>query len=113
MTAKRIEGKIEQMFNYAICEISGKQFKVTPNSLIKVDFLGNDKEIETAVLLLSEDGKIKVGTPYLKDKLTLKILDTLKGKKIRVAKFHAKANFRKVKGYRSKNTNLIWAVKKA
>lgn len=101
------------MLDYAICEISGKQFKVTPNKPIEADFLGSDKEIETAVLLLSEDGKIKIGTPFLKDKLTLKILDTVKGKKVRVAKFHAKANFRRVKGYRSKNTKLVWAVKNA
>lgn len=99
------------MLDYAICEINGKQFKVTPNQPIEADFLGSDKEIEIPVLLLSEDGKIKIGAPFLKDKLTLKILDTVRGRKIRVAKFHAKANFRKVKGHRSKNTRLILSVK--
>lgn len=101
------------MLNYAICEISGKQYKLAPNKVIEVDFLGSDKEIKVPVLLLSEDGKVKIGSPYLKDKFNLKIMDTVRGGKIRVAKFHAKANFRKVMGYRSKKTKLVWAVKKA
>lgn len=104
------EDTISLMLNYAICEINGKQFKVTPNKPIEVDFSGSDKEIETAVLLLSEGGKIKIGAPFLKDKLILKILDTVKGKKVRVGKFHAKANFRRVTGYRSKKTKVIWTV---
>lgn len=101
------------MLDYAICEILGKQYKVFPNRVIEVDFLATDKDLETDVLLLSEDGKLKIGNPYLKDKLTLKNLDTIKKDKIRVAKFHAKANYRKVTGQRSKKTRLVFSVKKA
>lgn len=59
------------------------------------------KTFDVPVLVLAEDSKIKIGKPYLKEKLKLKVLETFKGKKIRVAKFHAKANYRRVKGYRS------------
>lgn len=101
------------MLNYAICEISGKQYKVVPGKSLGVDFQGeSEKDIEANVLLLSEDGKIKIGTPYLKEKLTLKHVSNTKGKKIRVSRFHAKANFRKTIGYRSKITNVILTVKK-
>lgn len=94
------------MLNYAICEIGGKQYKVIPGKPLEVDFQGN-KELKAKVLVLSEDGKIKVGNPYLKETLTLKLVENLKGKKIRVAKFHAKANYRRVTGYRSRLTKVV------
>lgn len=100
------------MLSYAICEISGKQYKVLPNQPIEVDWLGEEsKKIDALVLLLSEGSKIRFGTPYLKEKLTLEILGTTRGKKIRVAKFHAKANYRKVTGHRAKLTKVIYSVK--
>lgn len=102
------------MFDYAICQISGKQYKVLPNQPLEVDWLGQDyKKIDAEVLLLSEGSKIQFGTPYLKEKLTLEVLGTTRGEKIRVAKFHAKANFRKVTGSRSRKTKLVYTVKKA
>ena len=114
MTLTGFEGRIYFMLDYAICEISGKQYKVTPDKPIEVDLIvGLDKDLEVPVLLLSEGDKVKIGYPYLKDKLTLKYLDNVKGKKIRVAKFHAKANFRNVTGHRVKKTKLVYAVKTA
>lgn len=101
------------MLDYAICEISGKQYKIIPEKPIEVDLIdGLDKDLEVSVLLLSEGDQIKIGYPYLKDKLSLKYLENIKGEKIRVAKFHAKANFRKVTGHRAKKTKLVYTVKK-
>lgn len=101
------------MFDFAICEISGKQYKVTPNEPLLVDWLGEkNKKIEVSVLLLSEGGKVKIGKPFLKEKLTLDIVETVKINKIRVAKFHAKANFRKVTGMRPKKSKVYTGVKK-
>ena len=100
------------MINYAICEISGKQYKVVPNQALEVDFQGVDaKEIEAQVLMLSEDDKIKLGDPYLKEKLKLTCLEMIKKDKIRVARFHAKANYRRVIGHRAKMTKVIFSVK--
>ena len=102
------------MLNYAILEISGKQYKVVPNLPIMVDFLGEEqKKVEANVLLSSEDGKIKVGNPYLKDKLILDIVENVRGEKIRVSKFHAKANYRRTIGHKAKLTKVILTVKKA
>ncbi|MBI2596990.1 50S ribosomal protein L21 [Candidatus Daviesbacteria bacterium] len=101
------------MLDYAVCEVSGKQYKVVPNKPLDVDFLGEGlKQVEAKVLLLSKDGKVKIGTPYLKDKITLDFIDTRKANKIRVAKFHAKANFRKVVGFRATKTRLLLTVEK-
>lgn len=102
------------MQNFAVCEISGKQYKVIPNQPIEVDFLGEEtKKIEANVLMMSSNGEVKVGTPFLKEKCTLDFLENFKEDKIRVAKFHPKANFRKATGHRERKTRLIWSVKKA
>mgnify|MGYP001619949812 FL=1 len=100
------------MFDFAICEIGGKQYRLIPNEPFLVDFLkGEEKKIEVPLLLHSEGGKVKIGTPFLKEKLTLEVLETVKTNKIRVAKFHAKANYRKVSGMRAKKTKVLYSVK--
>ena len=105
--------RISSMFDFAICEISGKQYKIVPELSLEVDWLGEDqKKIEASVLLLSEAGKLKIGNPYLKDKLKLECLGTVYADKIRVAKFHAKANYRKVSGSKAKKTKIVYSVKK-
>lgn len=100
------------MQTYAICEILGKQYKIMPQKPFEVAFAGeSEKDIEAEVLMMVEGGKVKVGKPYLKEKITLKRLGNSKGEKIRVSKFHAKANYRRTTGYRSKITKVIWDVK--
>lgn len=107
------------MQDFAVCEISGKQYKVIPNQPFEVDFLGDpaansglDKKIEAQVLLLCQNGKLTIGKPFLKDKFSLDFLENIKSDKIRVAKFHPKANFRKVTGHRAQKTKVVWSVKK-
>lgn len=102
------------MLNYAICEISGKQYKVVPNQPLVVSSHGEDlKKLEANVLLFSEDGKIKVGKPYLKEKLSLEVMEHIRDEKIRVSRFHAKANYRKTSGSKSKLIKVMLVVKKS
>lgn len=99
------------MLNYAICEISGKQYKVIPGQVLEVGLQKeSEQDIDINVLLLSEDGKLKIGQPYLKEKLVLKRVEDGKGEKIRVSKFHAKANYRRTTGYRSKITKVVLSL---
>ena len=101
------------MLDYAVLEISGKQYKVIPGKNLIVDYLGEGaKVLEAPVLLLSEDGKIKLGNPYLKEKLKLDILENTRGEKIRVSKFHAKANYRRTTGHKSRLTKVVLSVRK-
>lgn len=99
------------MISYAICEISGKQYKVVPDQAFEVDLLGDVKAVEVNVLLLVDDGKLLLGNPYLKEKLKLIAMETVKKPKIRVAKFHAKANYRRVTGIRPRKTKVVLSVK--
>ena len=101
------------MSKYAVCQILGKQYKILPGVPFNVDKSDEVKKIEADVLLISTDGKIEVGKPILKEKISLDVLEQVKGEKVRVAKFHAKANFRRVTGMRPKYTKVVWSVKSA
>ena len=95
------------MLNYAICEIHGQQFKVVPGKPFEIALQDATHNIKVPILFSSHDGKITTGKPYLKEQLILQVLGTNKKKKIRVAKYHAKANYRKVLGFRPKVTKVV------
>lgn len=94
------------MNTYAICEIGGKQYKILPKVATEVDLQGDTTPLN--LLMLVEDGKVKIGKPILSDKIKVEKIEDVAKKKIRVAKFHAKANYRKVTGSRRKMTKIIW-----
>lgn len=89
---------------YAVIKTGGKQYKVYEGETVEVDRLSSDKDEQVSfsqVLLWVNDGQIKIGTPFVPDvKVTGKILNNVKGKKIRVSKFKAKAKYRRVMGFR-------------
>lgn len=95
------------MLKFAVCEISGKQYLISPKKLVLVDYLGESKEVEHKVLLLVEDGKIKLGNPYLKEKVNLQLQESFTKSKIRVFKFHAKSNYRRTAGQKIKASKVI------
>src|SRR5688572_29575997 len=94
------------MLDYAIVRIDSKQYKIELGQEYLVDFAGTEaKTIEAEVLLKSEDGKVTVGTPVV-ESMTLQVLGHKRGKKIRVAKFHPKANYRRANGHREIKTRV-------
>ncbi len=102
------------MNSYYVLEISGKQYLTEPGKSFLVDFLGEELKSLEAKVLLSSDGKdIEIGKPYLKDALKLDVIAQARGEKIRVAKFHAKANYRRVRGHKAKLTEVMIPVKKS
>lgn len=94
------------MFDFAICEIGGKQYKVYPNKPFEVT-LRNVEDFEAKTLLVLENGKLELGKPYLKEQLSFKVVEPKLGRKVRVFKYHAKANYRKTKGFRAKLTKIV------
>ncbi len=96
--------------DYVIVKTGGKQYKVRKGSVIEVDKLPIAVDKETVlddVLLVVSDGKIKIGKPnVINAKVKAKVLDQIKGDKIRVAKFKAKVRYRRVMGFRPLLTRL-------
>lgn len=95
---------------YAIMESGGKQYKAVPGETVRVDRLPNevnDKIDLEKVLLVVDDGDIKIGTPVLEG-VTIKatVSDQIKGRKIRVFKYKPKVRYRKRQGHRQRYTLL-------
>jgi large subunit ribosomal protein L21 len=87
------------MIKYAVVQIGGKQYKAEPGKELFVDFLGEDtKTLKCEQVLLRSGDKLEIGTPFLKDSLNFEVIGQKKSSKIRVATYHAKANYRRVKG---------------
>ena len=93
---------------YAVIKIQGHQYKVSEKDEILVDFLG-DTTPEAEILMVSEEGKVKLGKPTLKDaKVSLKVVEgEVKGEKIYSAKYKAKSRWRRRIGFRPKYTKLL------
>lgn len=95
---------------YAIIRSGGKQYKVVEGGFVEVDKIDLDEGKDFAfeeVLLVSDDGVAKIGQPQVKGaSVSGKIVAQVKGDKIRVAKFKAKARYRRVQGFRSQLTRI-------
>jgi large subunit ribosomal protein L21 len=95
---------------FAIIETGGKQYKVAEGDIINVELLTvePDSEIEIDKVHAIYDGKkLKTGNPLVKGaKVTCKVLEHGKGKKIVVFHYKAKKNIRKKQGHRQPFTKL-------
>lgn len=112
--ADRLQSKLFKVFYctmYAIVEIGGHQFKVTPEQEIFVNRLAGKKgetvEFKT-VLLVDNDGQVKVGAPYVEGagvKATV-LCDECKGDKVLVFKKKRRKGYKKLNGHRQYLTKL-------
>ena len=95
----------------AIIKTGGKQYKVSPGQIVNVEKLpgnvGDKVEFDEVLSVSDESGKIKVGTPFVKDsRVTGKILGGVKGEKITVFKFRRRKGYRRKTGHRQKYTSV-------
>ncbi len=103
---------------YAIIESCGKQYKVAEGDVVffeKLDAEEGKKVTFDKVILVSEEGKVQVGNPYVKGiKVEGKVVSHGKGKKIIVFKMKAKKNYRRKQGHRQPYTKVeITSIKTA
>ncbi len=103
---------------YAIIESCGKQYKVAEGDVVffeKLDAEEGKKVTFDKVIIVSEDGKVQVGAPYVKGvKVEGKVVSHGKGKKIIVFKMKAKKNYRRKQGHRQPYTKVeITTIKTA
>ena len=95
---------------YAIIETCGKQYKVAQGDFVFFEKLDNEEGKKVTfdkVVLLSDDGKVQVGNPYVKGiKVEGKVVSHGKAKKILVFKYKAKKNYRRTQGHRQPYTKV-------
>lgn len=103
--------------DFAIIEHNGKQYKITDScslDLEHMDLKPGDKLTFDKVLMISEAGEVKIGTPYLEEKsFEGEVLDQHKGKKISILRFRAKSRHRRKIGFRPQLIKVALGAKPA
>ena len=96
--------------NFAVIKASGKQYRVTPGLVLEIDKIEGESGKSLSfdeVLLAVDEESVQVGTPTVNGAIvTAKIVEQTMGDKVRVAKFKAKARFRRSTGFRAKLTKI-------
>ena len=91
---------------YAVIEAGGKQYRVQEGDVITVEKI--KAEVGEAVtfntLLISAEGEVKVGAPYLNEVVTGTVVEHGKGEKVIIFKYKAKKDYRKKQGHRQPYT---------
>jgi large subunit ribosomal protein L21 len=99
--ATKIEGKDSME---AVIATGGKQYRVAPGQVIKVERLGQTKGTAVEfrdVLLVTQDGQVTVEPKALKSaKVTGEVVEEKKGAKVLVVKFKRRKNYRRKRGHR-------------
>ena len=98
------------MNEYAVIQTGGKQYRVHPGDVIRVEKLevspGDVIEI-TDVRMTRRDDQVKIGAPQVKgSKVVAEVQGHGRGDKITVLKYKRKTRYRKKQGHRQSYTAL-------
>ena len=95
---------------YAVIETGGKQYKINKGEIVDVDNLnleqGNTITFDKVLLVVS-DGAVEIGMPYVENAtVAARVVDSIKGEKVRSARYRAKSHYRRVTGFRPNHTRI-------
>ena len=95
---------------YAVIESGGKQYRVAPGDVIRVELLeaapGTQVELQR-VLLVSDNGETRVGTPAVPNaSVTATVRCPGRADKIRIFKLRRRKNYRRQAGHRQGYTEI-------
>lgn len=94
---------------YAIIATGGKQYRVSEGDVIYIEKIDAqvDSTVAFDVLLLGNDGEVKIGTPVVEGvKAEGKVVGQVRGEKIVVFKYKSKKNYRRKQGHRQPYTKV-------
>lgn len=89
---------------FAVIKTGGKQYKVAKDDVIEVERTGAEagKSVEIKdVLMLSDGGKVEIGSPLLKGaSVKAEVVELSRGPKVIIFKKRRRKNYRRKKGHR-------------
>ena len=94
---------------YAIIATGGKQYRVSEGDVIYIEKIDAqvDSTVSFDVLLMGNDGDVKIGTPVVNGvKVEGKVVGQIRGEKIVVYKYKSKKNYRRKQGHRQPYTKV-------
>ncbi len=95
---------------YAVITTGGKQYKVSPGDVVRVESLeakkGDTIEIKD-VYMIADGDKVSVGKPTLKTaKVTAEVVEEGRGEKLLIFKHRRRKGFRRTNGHRQNYTAI-------
>ena len=95
---------------YAVIETGGKQYRVMPGDVIRVENLPGDAgtvaEVGRVLAVSSPEGKLLTGADAAQAKVEATILGHGRGRKILVFHYKRKKQYKKTQGHRQAFTEL-------
>ena len=94
---------------YAIITAGNKQYRVSQGDVIYIDKVNqeNDSTVTFDVLLVENEGDVKVGNPTVAGaKVEGKVVAQVKGEKIKIYKYKSKKNYHRRAGHRQPYTKV-------
>ena len=95
---------------YAVIESGGKQYRVVPGDVIRVETLtakvGDVGDFGRVLAISQDDGKLIVGKAAAGAKVEAKIIGNGRAKKILVFHFKRKKQYKKTQGHRQNFTEV-------
>ena len=94
---------------YAIVKNGGKQYKVQEGDILLFDKMNLEPktEIELEVLLLDNNGDVKIGTPVVENaKVKAEVINEGRGKKVIIFKKRRRKDSKRKRGFRRDFTRV-------
>jgi large subunit ribosomal protein L21 len=97
---------------FAVIQTGGKQYLVKEGQELKIEKIekSDGDVLEFEALLVSDDegNDTKIGTPKVKGaKVSAKVIETAKGKKVDIVKYKPKSRYRRKNGHRQIYTKIL------
>jgi large subunit ribosomal protein L21 len=91
---------------YAIISVGGSQYRVSEGQRLLVDRVPQDekKTFHPAILFVGGDGKAELGPKNTQ--VTARVIEHVRGPKIRVGKYRQRTGYRRHTGHRSELTEI-------
>lgn len=95
----------------AVVETGGKQYQISPGSIIRIEKLkakeGEEVVLDKVLMIKEDDSEVLVGNPLIaKARVTAEVLRQDRAKKIIVYKFKRRKNYHRKYGHRQAFTEL-------
>lgn len=95
---------------FAVIKTGGKQYKVQEGDVLHVEKLNMEKDKKVTfdkVLLVEDDGKTLIGTPFVENaRVRAEVVENFKDKKILVFKKKRRKQYRRTRGHRQELTRV-------
>jgi large subunit ribosomal protein L21 len=90
---------------YAVIRAGGKQYRVAPGDVIRVEKLGGDQQqVEFGDVLAISGNEGEIGKPQGEARVVGQVVDQVKGDKVLVFHYKRKKQYKKLQGHRQQYT---------